>query len=92
MPTQAMPGVPAGGLKTVGQVHATNDLLFSRTQNAMGWWWSYCQRIRLVRLWWMIVERSSGSSESSMYSGHMKRARISTGSRRSRSWSRTAFP
>jgi CBS domain-containing protein len=31
-----MPGVPAGGLKTVGQVHATNDLLFSRTQNAMG--------------------------------------------------------
>lgn len=36
MPTHTMPGVPAGGLKTVGQVHATNDLLFSRTQNAMG--------------------------------------------------------
>ena len=36
MPTRTMPGVPAGGLKTVGQVHATNDLLFSRTQNAMG--------------------------------------------------------
>lgn len=36
MPTQTMPGVPAGGLKTVGQVHATNNLLFSRIQNAMG--------------------------------------------------------
>ncbi|MCX5728478.1 MAG: CBS domain-containing protein, partial [Nitrospirae bacterium] len=36
MPTRSMPGVPAGGLKTVGQVHVTNSLLFSRTQNAMG--------------------------------------------------------
>jgi predicted transcriptional regulator len=36
MPTRTMPGVPAGGLKTVGQVHVTNSLLFSRTQNAMG--------------------------------------------------------
>ena len=36
MPTRTMPGVPAGGLKTVGQVHVTNSLLFNRTQNAMG--------------------------------------------------------
>ena len=36
MPTRTMPGVPAGGLKTVGQVHVTNSLLFSRTENAMG--------------------------------------------------------
>ena len=36
MPTRTMPGVPAGGLKTVGQVHVTNSLLFGRTQNAMG--------------------------------------------------------
>ena len=36
MPTRTMPGVPAGGLKTVGQVHVTNSLLFNRTENAMG--------------------------------------------------------
>jgi len=36
MSTRTMPGVPAGGLKTVGQVHVTNSLLFGRTQNAMG--------------------------------------------------------
>jgi predicted transcriptional regulator len=28
--------VPVGGFKTVGQVHATNDLVFRRKQNAMG--------------------------------------------------------
>lgn len=36
MTTLARPGVPVGGYKTVGQVHATNDLVFLRTQNAMG--------------------------------------------------------
>jgi predicted transcriptional regulator len=36
MTTLARPGVPAGGFKTVGQVHATNDLVFTRKQNAMG--------------------------------------------------------
>jgi predicted transcriptional regulator len=36
MPTQTMPGVPVGGLRKVGQIHATNDLLFHRKQNALG--------------------------------------------------------
>ena len=36
MTTLARPGVPAGGFKTIGQVHATNDLVFTRKQNAMG--------------------------------------------------------
>jgi predicted transcriptional regulator len=36
MTTLARPGVPAGGFKTIGQVRATNDLVFTRKQNAMG--------------------------------------------------------
>jgi len=36
MTTLNRPGVPAGGFKTVGQVHATNSLVFARKQNAMG--------------------------------------------------------
>ena len=36
MTTLATPGVPAGGFKTVGQVRATNQLVFRRDQNAMG--------------------------------------------------------
>ena len=36
MTTLARPGVPAGGVKTIGQVRATNDLVFTRKQNAMG--------------------------------------------------------
>ncbi len=36
MKTLARPGVPAGGFKTIGQVRATNDLVFTRKQNAMG--------------------------------------------------------
>ncbi len=36
MSTLARPGVPVGGFKTVGQIHATNDVVFLRTQNAMG--------------------------------------------------------
>ncbi len=36
MSTLARPGVPAGGVKTIGQVRATNDLVFTRKQNAMG--------------------------------------------------------
>lgn len=36
MTTLAEPGVPAGGFKTVGQIRATNALIFRRDQNAMG--------------------------------------------------------
>ena len=36
MSTLSRPGVPVGGFKTVGQIHATNDLVFRRTHNAMG--------------------------------------------------------
>jgi predicted transcriptional regulator len=36
MTTLARPGVPAGGFKTVGQVRATNNLVFTRKQNVMG--------------------------------------------------------
>lgn len=35
MTTLVRPGVPAEGFKTVGQVHATNDLVFHRSHNAM---------------------------------------------------------
>jgi CBS domain-containing protein len=35
MTTLPRPGVPAGGFKTVGQIHATNNLVFLRNQNAM---------------------------------------------------------
>jgi CBS domain-containing protein len=30
-----MPGVPVGGLRKVGQINATNDLLFHRKQNGL---------------------------------------------------------
>ncbi|NGZ07978.1 MAG: CBS domain-containing protein [Nitrospira sp. LK70] len=36
MTTLTGPGVPMGGFKTVGQLRATNDLVFRRDQNAMG--------------------------------------------------------
>ncbi len=36
MTTLARPGVPVGGFKTVGQIRATNSLVFRRDQNAMG--------------------------------------------------------
>ena len=36
MTTLSRPGVPVGGFKTVGQIHATNNLVFTRDQNAMG--------------------------------------------------------
>ena len=36
MTTLSRPGVPVGGFKTVGQIRATNDLIFLRSQNAMG--------------------------------------------------------
>lgn len=35
MPTQTLPGVPVGGLNKVGQLHATNDLIINRKQNAL---------------------------------------------------------
>ena len=35
MTTLTRPGVPAGGFKTVGQIHATNNLAFPRNKNAM---------------------------------------------------------
>lgn len=35
MATISRPGVPVGGFTTVGQIHATNDLVFQRNQNAM---------------------------------------------------------
>jgi len=34
--TLSRPGVPVGGFKTVGQIRATNELVFRRDQNAMG--------------------------------------------------------
>lgn len=36
MSTLSRPGVPEGGFKTVGQIRATNELVFRRDQNAMG--------------------------------------------------------
>ena len=36
MTTLARAGVPVGGFKTVGQIRATNDLVFRHNQNAMG--------------------------------------------------------
>lgn len=36
MTTLTRPGVPVGGFKTVGQIRATNNLVFRRDQNAMG--------------------------------------------------------
>lgn len=35
MTTLSRPGVPVGGFKTVGQIHATNDLVFQWNRNAM---------------------------------------------------------
>ena len=35
MTTLVRPGVPVGGFKTVGQLHATNNLVFRRNKNAM---------------------------------------------------------
>jgi CBS domain-containing protein len=36
MATLERPGVPVGGFTSVGQIHATNNLVFRRSQNAMG--------------------------------------------------------
>ena len=36
MTTLERPSVPGGGFKTVGQIDATNNLVFQRNQNAMG--------------------------------------------------------
>ncbi|HLA61501.1 MAG TPA: CBS domain-containing protein [Nitrospiraceae bacterium] len=36
MTTLEGPGVPGGGFKTVGQIDATNNLVFQRNQDAMG--------------------------------------------------------
>ena len=36
MTTLERPSVPGGGFKTVGQIDATNNLVFHRKQNAMG--------------------------------------------------------
>jgi predicted transcriptional regulator len=36
MTTLERPGVPGGGFKTVGQIDATNNLVFQRNKNAMG--------------------------------------------------------
>lgn len=36
MTTLTRPGVPVGRFKTVGQIRATNNLVFRRDQNAMG--------------------------------------------------------
>lgn len=36
MSTLSRPGVPVGGFKTVGQIRATNELVFRHDQNAMG--------------------------------------------------------
>jgi predicted transcriptional regulator len=36
MTTLSRPGVPVGGFTSVGQIHATNDLVVRRNQNAMG--------------------------------------------------------
>jgi predicted transcriptional regulator len=36
MTTLERSGVPGGGFKTVGQIHATNNMVFRRDQNAMG--------------------------------------------------------
>lgn len=35
MTTMAIPGVPVGGLKTVGQIVGTNDLVFRTDQNGL---------------------------------------------------------
>lgn len=35
MSTMAIPGVPVGGLKTVGQIVGTNDLVFRTDQNGL---------------------------------------------------------
>jgi CBS domain-containing protein len=35
MPTGTMPGVPAGGFKTVGQIDGTNELIFHSRQNGL---------------------------------------------------------
>lgn len=36
MTTLQRPGVPVGGFTSMGQIHATNPLVFRRNQNAMG--------------------------------------------------------
>ena len=35
MPTMSMPGVPAGGLKTVGQIVGTNEMVFRASQSGL---------------------------------------------------------
>ncbi len=35
MPTMSMPGVPAGGFKTVGQIVGTNEMVFRASQSGL---------------------------------------------------------
>jgi hypothetical protein len=74
MTTLGRPGVPAGGFKTIGQVRATNDLVFTRKQNAMG----IAVELLTTRGRRWLTERggSQDSSASSTFFGRWKRGRI----------------
>jgi hypothetical protein len=61
-----MPGIPAGGLKTVGQIDATNSLVFYAGQNGLEIAVPCVQPTRLARRWWMRTANISGSSTSLM--------------------------
>ena len=75
MTTLERPGVPGGGFKTVGQIDATNNLVFQRNQNAMGVAVELLATHTPGAWWWMNGANSSGSSASSTSFARLKRKR-----------------
>ena len=79
MTTLAEPGVPAGGFKTVGQIRATNGIVFRRDQNAMELPLNSWPLISPVHRSSMNEAPSSASSASSTFFARWKPKRILPG-------------
>lgn len=62
----SMPGVPPGGLKTVGQIDATNPLVFYPEQNGMEVALALLSTTRPARRRWIPKASISDSSMSLM--------------------------
>ena len=75
MTTKTIAGVPVGGLKTVGQINGTNDLLFQTGQNGLAVAVELLSTHTPGALSWMTAANLSASSVNSMCCAHWKSIR-----------------